>query len=151
MKFQIISPQDTLWERVTAYAKTCSWSAGNKLGKQMEKKDFAEWERVLVAMEGDTISGYCTLTEKDSLPVSEFTPFIGYVFVDELHRGKRVSEHMVRLGSLYLERLGYSAVYIYSGHTGLYEKYGFEVVKKWKNEDDEWEKIFKKEMKKSHD
>ncbi len=148
MDYHIIAPKDPLWEKVTTYAKTCSWSAGNKLAVQMEEKDFLEWERILVAMDGERVAGYCTLTEKDSLPVSEFTPFIGYIFVDERYRGNRVSEKMVRSASLYLERLGHPSIYIYSGHTGLYEKYGFRVVKKWKNEKDEWEKIFKKETKK---
>lgn len=148
MDYHIISPKEPLWKKVTAFAKACTWSAGNKLAIQMEEKDFAEWERVLVAMDGDTIAGYCTLTEKDSLPVSEFTPYIGYVFVEENYRGHRVSEHMIRMGSLFLDRLGYSSVYIYSGHTGLYEKYGFEVVKQWKNAADDHEKIFKKDIKK---
>lgn len=147
MDYHIISPEDSLWETVSEYAKACSWSAGKKLGVQMEKKDFEDWERMLIAMDNETIIGFCTLTAKDSLPESEYTPFIGYVFVDENYRGKRVSEQMIRAGSLYLERLGYSSVYIYSGHEGLYEKYGFKVVKKWKNEDDEWDKIFTKRLK----
>ncbi|MDZ7834788.1 MAG: GNAT family N-acetyltransferase [Alkalibacterium sp.] len=151
MDYHIISPADDLWLKVAAFAKSCSWSAADKLGEQMAVNDFLDWERVLVAMEGDRIAGYCTLTEKDSLTETEFTPFIGYVFVDEQFRGERLSEQMVRMASLYLERLGYSTVYIYTGHVGLYEKYGFEVVKRWMKENNEERMILSKKIKNSHD
>jgi len=49
-----------------------------------EENEFNTWERVIVATEGNSIAGYCTVSEKDELPDEyDFTPFIGFVFVDE--------------------------------------------------------------------
>lgn len=60
---------------------------------RMKKNEFNTWERVIVATEGNLIAGYCTVSEKDELPDEyDFTPFIGFVFVDEKYRGHRVSE-----------------------------------------------------------
>ncbi len=43
---------------------------------------------------------YCTFYLKDELPEpSEYIPFIGYVFVDEKCRGKRVSEKLIEVAS----------------------------------------------------
>ena len=63
----------------------------------------------------------------DELPEEyKFTPFIGFVFVDEPYRGKRLSELMIQSAILYARELGYEKIYIMSGEIGLYEKYGFE-------------------------
>lgn len=66
------------------------------------------------------------MSEKDELPSKyEFTPFIGFVFVDEQYRGKRLSELMIKSATSYAYELGYKKIYIMSGEIGLYEKYGF--------------------------
>ena len=70
--------------------------------------------------------GFCTVAEKDELPEKyPFSPFIGFVFVSEQYRGKRLSERMIREAAAYVSTLGYQKLYIMSGETGLYEKYGF--------------------------
>lgn len=51
--------------------------------------------------------------------------FIGFVFVDERSRGKRVFERMINAASDYARSIGYEKIYIMSGEQGLYEKYGF--------------------------
>ncbi len=92
----------------------------------MENNDFAEWERVFAACIDGKVAGFCTLTEKDELPSRyEFTPFIGFVFVDEQYRGRRLSEKMIQSATSYAYALGYEKIYIMSGEIGLYEKYGF--------------------------
>ena len=95
----------------------------------MRENSFSDIERVLVAHEGDSIVGFCTFSEKDALPRnSEYTPFIGFVFVDENSRGKRISEKMIGEACKYAKDIGYEAMYIVSGEHGLYEKYGFEKI-----------------------
>ena len=54
-----------------------------------------------------------------------FPPFIGFVFVDEHYRGRRLSELMIQNATAYAHELGYDKVYIMNGEIGLYEKYGF--------------------------
>ena len=115
-----------LWEQVITYADACSWKAGPSLARHMRANDFAEWECVIVALDHDAIVGYCTITAHDEMdPESGYTPFIGYVFVGESHRGHRISELMIETACEYARGLGYQTGYIMSGEVGLYEKYGF--------------------------
>ena len=126
MKISVMTYGHPLWENTITFAENCSWKAGPYLAKMMRNKEFSETERVIVASDGDAIIGYCTFTMKDELPDdSEYTPFIGFVFVDEGSRGKRVSERMINAASDYAGSIGYEKIYIMSGEQGLYEKYGF--------------------------
>lgn len=107
-------------------ANRCSWKAGPLLAEKMKKNDFKEWERVCAACVGGKVAGFCIVAEKDELPEKyPFTPFIGFVFVAEEYRGKRLSEKMIQHGAAYACHLGYEQIYIMSGEIGLHEKYGF--------------------------
>ena len=118
-----------LWNKTISFAQSCSWKAGPYLAERMKENAFKDWERVVVAVEDETIVGYCTLSERDELPEEyEYSPFIGFVFVDERYRGKRISEKMIRQILSYAKSIGYRTVYIMSGEQGLYEKYGFEKI-----------------------
>ena len=75
------------------------------------------------------VAGFCTFAEKDELPEEcKFTPFIGFVFVDEPYRGKRLSELMIQSAILYARELGYEKIYIMSGEIGLYENTASKIV-----------------------
>ncbi len=126
MEIYTITSAHEKWESVAAFAEKCSWGAGKNLAELMRKGFFKDWERVFAAFENDEPVGFCTLTEKDEL-ASEYpyTPLIGFVFVDELRRGKRISEKMIGAALEYAKTIGYDKVYIMSGEKGLYEKYGF--------------------------
>ena len=127
MEIQLITQDHPLWKKTIAFAEHCSWKAGPVLAKRMRENAFLPWERVIVAADGENVAGYCTITEKDELPEKYgYTPFIGFVFVDERYRGKRISERMIGEACRYAKTLGYPAIYIMSGEQGLYEKYGFE-------------------------
>ena len=118
-----------LWDRTIAFAQSCSWKAGPFLAERMRANDFRDWERVVAAVEDGRVAGYCTFTEKDELPEgSGFSPFIGFVFVDERYRGRRISEKMIRQVLSYAKTVGFRTVYILSGEHGLYEKYGFRKI-----------------------
>jgi predicted N-acetyltransferase YhbS len=92
----------------------------------MQKNEFNEWERVCAICVNGKVAGFSTFTERDELSEQyDFTPFIGFVFVDERYRGKRLSELMIQSIISYAKELGYEKVYIMSGEIGLYEKYGF--------------------------
>lgn len=114
------------WEETASLAKNCSWKAGPFLAEKMNGNQFYSWERVCAARMDGKIVGFCTFSEKDELPDEyTFTPFIGFVFVDEAYRGKRLSELMIQCVVAYARELGYKNIYIMSGEIGLYEKYGF--------------------------
>ena len=115
------------WAATRSFAAACSWSAGPVLAQKMADHAFQEWERVFCAVENGKAAGFCTFVERDELPPEQdFTPFIGFVFVGEPYRGKRISQRLIDRASSYARELGYSNIYIMSGEIGLYEKYGFE-------------------------
>lgn len=83
------------------------------------------WERAFAALDQGKICGYCTLAARDCIPGITYTPFVGYVFVEEGYRGHRLSQRLIQAALQEAKRLGYPAVYFISDHEGLYEKYGF--------------------------
>ena len=129
MEIQMMQKGHSLWDKTISFAQSCSWKAGPYLADRMKVNSFKDWERVVVAVEDETIVGYCTFSERDELSEKyDFSPFISFVFVDEQHRGKRISEKMIQQTLSYAKSIGYRTVYIMSGEHGLYEKYGFEKI-----------------------
>ena len=129
MEIQMIQKGHILWDKTISFAQSCSWKAGPYLADRMKVNSFKGWERVVVAVENETIVGYCTFSERDELSNEcDYSPFIGFIFVDEQHRGKRISEKMIRQTLSYAKSIGYRTVYIMSGEHGLYEKYSFEKI-----------------------
>ena len=129
MEIQMMQKGHDLWDKTILFAQSCSWKAGHSLAERMKLNIFKDWERVVVAVENETIAGYCTFSERDELSEEyDYSPFIGFVFVDEQHRGKRISEKMIQKILSYAKSIGYQTVYIMSGEQGLYEKYGFEKI-----------------------
>lgn len=121
-----MSQEHQYWKDTLSLAAKCSWKAGHYLSQKMANNEFLKWERVFCAVENGKVVGFCTLTEKDELPLEyDFTPFIGFVFVDEQYRGKRLSQLLIDNAVSYARELGYQKIYIMSGEIGLYEKYGF--------------------------
>ncbi|MBP3656260.1 MAG: GNAT family N-acetyltransferase [Clostridia bacterium] len=128
MEFRLMTQEDPWWAGVMAYAAACPWSAGPALARDMERGAFAGFERVLAAIDGGRVCGFCTVTARDCLPDAPYTPYIGFVFVDEACRGHRLSERMIRAAEAYLAQAGFCEVYLVSDHVNLYEKYGFEAI-----------------------
>lgn len=126
LTIHLIRKGHPFWEKTIGTARSSSWRAGPALAKRMEANAFRDWERVIVAVEDRRIVGYCTFSERDELPEEYgYSPFIGFVFVEEKHRGNRISQRMIEAALRYAKALGYGTVYLMSGEQGLYEKYGF--------------------------
>ena len=105
MEFELItSLSDNLWEKVRKYAAACSWPAGKSLAHDMEADVFTNWERVIIAHQGEQICGYCTVAEAD------------------------LSQKLIQFAISYLKGIGFNDVYLVSDHENLYEKYGFCIV-----------------------
>ena len=120
---------DKLRNAVISYAENCSWRAGKELARLMRRNEFKDWEKVFAVCENGRIAGFCTITEKDELsPEYPFTPFIGFVFVEEEFRGRRVSGELIGAAVRHARKIGFENVYIMSGEVGLYEKYGFSKI-----------------------
>ena len=134
-----------LWNDTIQFASESSWRAGPYLANMMRSNSFKDWERVIVAVEDDSIIGYCNFTEKDEMPDDQpYSPFIGFVYVDEKHRGNRVSEKMIEKARIYANELGYKDIYLMSSEHGLYEKYGFERIGEFRTVFDTTDQLFRK-------
>lgn len=112
----------------------------------MKKELFTEWERVLVAIENDEIAGYCIVSKTDCIPNVEYTPYIGFMFVGEEHRGHRLSQKLIQNAIKYLKDLGFGKAYLVSDHINLYEKYGFCVIDRKMPPWGEEEKIYMQKL-----
>jgi predicted GNAT family N-acyltransferase len=125
MNIKAIDAEDPLWNKTIEFAENCSWKAGPFFANDMKNNTFTGWQRVYIALEKDQIIGYCTFAKKDCIPDEGYSPFIGYIFVDEKFRGNRLSQKMIENALIYAKNIGFNKVYIVSGERGLYEKYGF--------------------------
>ncbi len=125
-EIHLMTAEHTYWKETISFAERCSWKAGSYLAKKMQENEFNEWERVCAVCVNGKVAGFSTFTGRDELSEQyDFTPFIGFVFIDEQYRGRRLSERMIQSIISYAKELGYNEVYIMSGEIGLYEKYGF--------------------------
>jgi len=141
-----VRPGSVVWERLAAFAENCSWRAGKSLARDMRNGAFTGWEQVFAAVDEEEFAGFCTLARKDCIENLPYLPYIGYVFVDERYRGKRLSQKMIDAAAEYARSLGFEQVYLISDHENLYEKYGFEVVDRRLAPWGEMEKIYRKEL-----
>ncbi|MBN9381867.1 MAG: GNAT family N-acetyltransferase [Chitinophagaceae bacterium] len=143
MEIKILKFGDDLWDPAAEYAKNCSWKAGPALAKQMLENGFSDWQRVFIALEGQHIAGFCTLAATDVVPDVSYTPYIGFVFVGEEYRGRRLSEQMIKFALAYAKNIGFNEVYLVSREEGLYEKYGFVKIDQRKNKTGDDDQIFR--------
>lgn len=136
-----------LWDKVIEFADKSSWSAGSFLAKKMRINDFASNERVIVALVDDEIVSYSIFVNQDDLPLEYgFTPFVGFVFVDEKYRGNRLSFKMIDEACNIARLQNFSKIYITSRELGLYEKYGFTKIGEYKTIFNTVEQLFCKEI-----
>lgn len=125
----LIAKDGPSWRDAMAYARQCPWRAGPYLAKEMEKGGWLAWERVIVAREAGCIVGFCSFRAQDELPeIWGFSPFIGFVYVEEGQRGRRISQRMIDAVMRHAAACGFERVYLMSSERGLYEKYGFEKI-----------------------
>ena len=128
MNYKAITSSDELWCKVRDYAENCSRKAGKALANTMDNNALQDWERVIVALDNEKICGYCTVAKTDCIPNVPYTPYIGFMFVDEAYRGNRLSQQIISYAMGYLKSVDFDKVYLVSDHENLYEKYGFRVI-----------------------
>ncbi len=137
----------SLWEKTIALTENCSWSAGRLLARLMRNNCFLDFERVFAACVDGKVVGYCTFSAKDEMPDRyDFTPYIGFVFVDEAYRGNRISGAMIEKAIEYARGLGYEKIYIMSGEKGLYEKFGFTAIGEYETIYDWTDQLFVRDI-----
>lgn len=89
--------------------------------------DFAgEGAKILLLTEGDTLVSYCTFAPIDDIKQTELTPWIGFVYTYTEFRGHRHVGKLIAHAEELARQQGKEYTYISTGHTEVYEKYGYE-------------------------
>lgn len=120
--------------------------AGKHLADMLRENRFQEWESVFAAISDDEIIGYCTFLKTDYYPENRYSPWISTIFVDEKHRGNRVSQRMIETVIEYAKTQHFLRVYIPSDMVGFYEKYGFIKIDELMNYGGDIDSIFAKDI-----
>ena len=146
MELRFVEKGSDLEKRVIPYAKACSWDGGPGYAEYLEMDLFTDFERAAVALEGDEIAGFCNVLKEDCLPNLPYTPYIGFLFVDEKYRGQRLSQRLLTFCEDYLRDCGFQEAYLTTDHDDLYEKYGYVYLESHKAFWGEVEKLYRKDL-----
>lgn len=128
------------------------WSAGVHLaeaireGRVSEKTGENPLILLIVNDDEDELMAFCTLAESDDVKNSGLAPWIGYVFTFEKFRGQKLAPTLIAEAEKRARDRGDKAVYISTGHEGLYERYGYHLKKKMANYHGVESRIYEKEL-----
>ena len=104
------------------------WTAGQFLHELLRDNRFhalaGESAQVLLLTDGSRLAAFCTYAERDDIPDSELTPWMGFVYTFPEFRGRRLMGKLIGRVKELARADGKDYVYISTDHTGLYEKYG---------------------------
>ena len=100
----------------------------------------------MIARHKGEIAGFCAVCKRDWIPNVPYTPFITSLYVAEAFRGNRFSQRLIEVANQYVRTLGFDAVYLFSDHIELYEKYGFSAIDKYSTPWGEPEMLFRRTL-----
>lgn len=109
--------------------------------------EFSDWETMFAALTDNQIVGMASIMKTDYYPLPEIFPWISSVFVDESHRGLKISGKLIDAANEYAKSIGFDKTYIPTKHIGLYEKYGYHYIKDIVNYGNETDRLYVKELK----
>ena len=115
----------------------CDWGGGRFLYSVLAEGRFHELygdrTRLLILADGTRLASFCTYAEKDDIPDTELTPWMGFVYTHPDYRGRRLMGKLICRVKELARNDGYDTFYISTGETGLYEKYGAEYMTEMKD------------------
>lgn len=128
--YQLDSQEQKYW--LTKIGES-DWRAGKYLFQLLSdgqfKKHCGETSTLFLLTQGDNLISFCSFTERDEIPDTELTPWIGFVFTFPAFRGKRhIAKLMDHICSL-AKNQGFKKIYISTDQKGLYENFGFSFLK----------------------
>lgn len=105
------------------------WGAGQFLYQLLSenrlKELCGETTRVFMLTDGDNLAAFCALEELDDVRDTELGPWIGFVYTFPQYRGHRYMGILLDAAYDAAKKDGAKEIYISTGETGLYEKYGY--------------------------
>ena len=106
----------------------CDWSAGRFLHRILEENRFhelyGEKARVLMLTDGVDLVSFCTYAEKDDIPDTALTPWLGFVYTAPEYRGRRMMGRLIAEVKALAREDGYDTLWISNHDSGIYETYG---------------------------
>ena len=73
---------------------------------------------------------FCTYAEQDDIRDQSLIPWVGFAYTFPEYRGKRRIGKLLEYAYMLAKSDGHKHIYISTGETGLYEKYGYRF---WRN------------------
>lgn len=113
------------------------WGAGKYLyellREQKLKELCGESTKVLLLVDNGELLSFCTYAEQDDVREPSLLPWVGFVYTFPKNRGKRRMGKLLEYAYALAKNDGHKHIYISTGETGLYEKYGYTFWKMMKD------------------
>lgn len=126
------------------------WRAGKYLYEllrdQKLKELCGESTKVLLLVEGEKLIAFCTYAEQDEIQDASLSPWVGFVYTFPEYRGKRRAGKLLQYAYSLAKKEGHKHIYISTGETGLYEKYGYTFWKMMKDINGDDSRVYKTDI-----
>lgn len=128
------------------------WGAGQFLysllrgGKLKDTVGQTALVPMLIDEETNKLVSYCTFAPLDDIQPTELSPWIGFVYTFPEYRGHRYAGQVIRFAESLATVMEKEYLYISTGHTGLYEKYGYEFFQFCKDIEGETSRVYRKAL-----
>lgn len=128
----------------------CDWSAGQVLYKLLSRgmlsEVIGENPKILMLTEADALVSFCSYAKMDDIQPTELWPWVGFVYTFPEYRGHHYIGKLLQEAERLARDAGMAAIYISTGHTGLYEKYGFEFYQMMNDFNGEPSRVYRKHI-----
>jgi Predicted acyltransferase len=109
--------------------KKSNWEAGQYLYDLLSNNKLKDLcgatTKVFLLTDNQQLVSFCTLAEVDDVRDIELNPWIGFVYTFPQYRGHRYIGILLDFAYETAKSDGARQLYISTGETGLYEKYGY--------------------------
>ena len=123
------------------------WGAGQYLHSLLSRNELkklcGETTQVFLLTDGDQLVSFCTYAEQDDISAPGMGPWVGFVYTFPRYRGHRHMGRLLRLAYETAKANGEKQLYISTGETGLYEKYGYSFYKLMKDVHGEDSRVYR--------
>ena len=130
--------------------RKADWGAAEFLYELLSQGTFfsatGENSKVLLLTEDSKLISFCTYAGKDDIQPTELSPWVGFVYTFPEYRGKRRVGKLLECAYMLAKNDGHEHIYISTGETGLYEKYGYQFWKIMKDAHGEDSRVYKTDI-----